>query len=355
MQTLDEILISSIEKRASDVHFVPGSAAMFRVDGTLVAQNDEILSAENIERLLEQMELPESEKAELERAGEVDCAYSVPKKGRFRVNIYRQRGSYAIALRILAVEIPTPETLGLPKSVVRLADKQKGLVLVTGATGSGKSTTLASLLKLISQKYYKNIITLEDPIEYLHSHSKSIVSQREVGNDTLSYANALRGALRQDPDVILVGEMRDLETISIAITAAETGHLVFSTLHTNSASSTIDRIIDVFPAHQQQQIRLQLSNVLEGVISQQLLPHKSGKGRVGSFEVLLKNTAVQNLIREAKSFQIPSIIQTNKEYGMCTMDDAIYNLYLENKVSEMDAITFAHDRQALKRKVGIRY
>ncbi|RDU21852.1 type IV pilus twitching motility protein PilT [Anaerosacchariphilus polymeriproducens] len=355
MQTLDEILVSSIEKRASDVHFVPGSAVMFRVDGILVASSDYITTPENIERLIEQMDLQESDKAELEREGEVDCAYSVPEKGRFRVNIYRQRGSYAMALRILAVNIPEPETLGLPSSVIQLSDKQKGLILVTGATGSGKSTTIASLIKMISQKYYKNIITLEDPIEYLHSHSRSIVSQREMGNDSQSYANALRAALRQDPDVILVGEMRDLETISIAITAAETGHLVFSTLHTNTAASTIDRIIDVFPAHQQQQIRIQLANVLEGVISQQLLPHKSGKGRVGAFEVLLKNAAVQNLIREAKAFQIPSVIQTNKQMGMYLMDDSLYQLYLENKISESDAIAFAHDRQALKRKVGIQF
>ena len=225
-------------------------------------------------------------------------------------------------------------------------------MLVTGATGSGKSTTLASLIRVIAERDEKNIITLEDPIEYLHSHSRSMVSQREIGTDSMSYAQALRAALRQDPDVILVGEMRDLETISTAITAAETGHLVFSTLHTNSAADAIDRAIDVFPPHQQQQIRVQLSGVLEGVIAQQLLP-KIEKGRAAAFEVLIANAAVRNLIREGKAFQIPSIIQTSKKEGMQTMDDCILQLFHSGQVSADMAVAYAHDQDAMARSVRL--
>jgi twitching motility protein PilT len=231
--------------------------------------------------------------------------------------------------------------------------KKRGLVLVTGATGSGKSTTLASLIEVIANRDRKNIITLEDPIEYLHSNKRAIVSQREIGCDTQSYANALRAALRQDPDVILVGEMRDLETISTAITAAETGHLVFSTLHTNSSADAIDRMIDVFPPHQQQQIRIQLAGVLEGVIAQQLMPRSDTNGRIAAFEVLLANSAVRNLIREGKSFQIPSIIQTSKKEGMQTMDDCITNIFFRNQISSQTAITYALDTEAMRNKIDI--
>ena len=224
--------------------------------------------------------------------------------------------------------------------------------MVTGATGSGKSTTLASLIGVIAKTYKKTIITLEDPIEYLHEHSKSMVLQREIGSDSQSYANAVKAALRQDPDVILVGEMRDLETISIAITAAETGHLVFSTLHTNSASAAIDRMIDVFPPFQQQQIRVQLAGVLEGVIAQQLLP-KEGGGRAAAFEVMLATPAIRNLIREEKSFQIPSVIQTNKKIGMQLMDDAIYDLYMKSYISADTAMMFAHDVAGMKQKINL--
>ena len=257
-----------------------------------------------------------------------------------------------MAMRILSFQIPSPQQLGLPRSVVDLTNRKRGLVLVTGATGSGKSTTLASLINVIAENYAKNIITLEDPIEYLHKHKKSIVNQREVGSDTQSYANAVRAALRQDPDVILVGEMRDLETIATAITAAETGHLVFSTLHTNSAADAIDRIIDVFPPHQQQQIRIQFASVIEGVIAQQLLPRTDG-GRVAAFEVLLANNAVRNLIREGKSFQILSMIQTGKKEGMQTMDDAIFELLLANYITRESAIGFAQDQGAMIEKTAM--
>ena len=288
---------------------------------------------------------------ELEQKGELDFAYTFPGFSRVRVNAFRQRGTYGMAMRILSFMIPTPQQLGLPRSVVDLTNRKRGLVLVTGATGSGKSTTLASLIDVISENYAKNIITLEDPIEYLHKHKKSMVNQREIGTDTLSYANAIRAALREDPDVILVGEMRDLETISTAITAAETGHLVFSTLHTNSAADALDRVIDVFPPHQQQQIRIQFASVIEGVVAQQLLPRMDG-GRVAAFEVLIANSAIRNLIREGKSFQIPSIIQTARKDGMQAMDDTIYELFLANFITRQTAIDFAQDTTAMTERTS---
>ena len=254
LEELVEILTRAKQIDASDIHLAPASPVMLRVDGELVPQDQFFLKPFAIEKMLEAM-LTEEQERDLKHNGELDFAYSISGFSRIRVNVFRQRGTYAMALRILSFDIPDPDKIGLPEAVTKLTGKKRGLVLVTGATGSGKSTTLAALIGQIAKTYAKTIITLEDPIEYLHNHGKSIVLQREIGYDSLSYANALRAALRQDPDVILVGEMRDLETISTAITAAETGHLVFSTLHTNSAAATIDRIIDVFPPYQQQQIR----------------------------------------------------------------------------------------------------
>jgi twitching motility protein PilT len=287
--------------------------------------------------------MEEKHRAVLEKKGEVDFAYSVANLGRFRVNVYMQRGSVAIAARVLNFEIPSAEKLGIPESVVDIVKRQRGLVLVTGPTGSGKSTTLASLINILNENYPYHIITLEDPVEYLHKHKKGIVNQREMGTDSDNYASALRAALRQDPDVILVGEMRDLETISIAITAAETGHLVFSTLHTIGAAATIDRIIDVFPPYQQQQIRTQLAEVLVSVISQQLIAKQTGKGRSAAFEVMHINPAIRNLIRESKTFQILSVMQTNKKSGMQTMDDCIIDLYTKNMISSAEAMRYAQD------------
>ena len=288
---------------------------------------------------------------QLEKTGELDSAFTIPGFGRMRVNVFKQRGTYALAIRILSFVIPSADELGIPDAVRNLADKKRGLVIVTGATGSGKSTTLAALVDIINKKYSKHIITLEDPIEYLHRHDKSMVTQRELGLDSLSYSSALRAALRQDPDVILLGEMRDLETISTAITAAETGHLVFSTLHTNDAASTIDRIIDVFPPHQQQQIRIQLANVLKGVVAQQLLPKADGTGRIAAFEVMLGNHAISNLIREGKTFQIPGIMQTSKKDGMVVMDDAIVELFKEGRITRDAALKAAHDNNLMARKI----
>ena len=335
MGKIEDILIDGNQRNASDIHLCPGSPVMFRIDGDLIPMSEEKIKPYEIEEMIKPM-LTTEQLEVLEREGELDFAHSIAGFNRVRVNVFRQRGTYAMALRILSFEIPSPKDLGVPEAVVNLTSKKRGMVLVTGATGSGKSTTLASLIGVISKNYKKTIITLEDPIEYLHGHGKGMVLQREIGYDSMSYANAVRAALRQDPDVILVGEMRDLETISIAITAAETGHLVFSTLHTNSAASAVDRMIDVFPPFQQQQ----------------LLPRQEG-GRVAAYEVMLAVPAIRNLIREEKSFQIPSIIQTNKKMGMQTMDDAIYDLYMKSYITAETAISFAHDAAGMSQKINL--
>lgn len=350
MITIEELLTIAKMKGASDLHITVGIPPKCRINGELRDLEYKKFTPNDTNEIIMPM-LTDHFKEVLEGKGEVDFSYSIPQLGRYRVNVFKQRGSYAMVIRLVGVVIPSPESLLVPESVIALTKKKRGLVLVTGPTGSGKSTTLASLIDVINSNYNTHIITLEDPIEYLHQHKNSVVNQREIGLDTDSYANALRAALREDPDVILVGEMRDLDTISIAITAAETGHLVFSTLHTIGAASTIDRIIDVFPPHQQQQIRIQLASVLESVVSQQLIPTSDGKGRVAAFEVLHANSAVKNLIREAKLHQITTIIQTNKKQGMMTMDDAIYDLYLRRQIDAEKALNFAQDPVALERKL----
>ena len=350
MVTIDELLILSKERRASDLHITVGIPPKIRVNGELIDLDyPRILPSDS-----EKMILPlftDRTRAAFEENGEVDFAYAIPGIGRFRVNVFRQRGSYALVIRLVGTQIPKAQELGIPQSVIELTEKKRGLVLVTGPTGSGKSTTLASLIDIINTNRNAHIITLEDPIEYLHNHKRAVVNQREIGLDTMSYSKALRSALREDPDVILVGEMRDLDTISIAITAAETGHLVFSTLHTTGAANTIDRIIDVFPPFQQQQIRIQLASVLEAIVSQQLIPMQDNSGRVAAFEVLHTTASIKNLIREAKTHQIDSTIQTNKKLGMQTMDDAIYDLYLKRKIDAEHAIEYAQDQMSLERKL----
>ena len=281
--------------------------------------------------------------------GELDMSFAVDPIGRYRVNAFRQRGSVALALRTVNTVVPSPEKLGLPQAFVDLYTRKRGLILVTGPTGSGKSTSLASVINMVNEHRDAHIITLEDPIEYLHLHKTSMVNQREI--DSMTYANALRAALREDPDVILVGEMRDFETISVAITAAETGHLVLSTLHTIGAASTVDRIIDVFPPHQQQQIRVQLANVLEAVISQQLIPTADGQGRAAAFEVMIANSAVRALIREGKSHQLLSVMQTNRKLGMIAMDEAITALFQEGKITRDMAIQYAVDPDGMAQKL----
>lgn len=350
MITIEELLTIAAEHGASDVHITVGVPPKMRVNGALYNMDYPSLMPQDTEPII--MSIMDRRRKEIfDEKGEVDFSISVPQIGRYRVNIFKQRGSMAAALRVVGMDIPTADSLGVPKAVQDLYAKKRGLVLVTGPTGSGKSTTLASLINLINSERTDHIITLEDPIEYLHNHKKSMVNQREIGLDTMSYAAALRAALREDPDVILVGEMRDLETISIAITAAETGHLVFSTLHTIGAASTIDRVIDVFPTHQQQQIRIQLSMVLEAVISQQLIPTADKKGRVAAFEVMLANAAIKNMIREGKTYQIQSMIQTNGKLGMVTMDDALYQLYRAGRITGEQALIFAQDQQAVEKRL----
>src|SRR5690606_612772 len=319
---IQDLLQHAYDENASDLHVTTGIPPVYRVNGQLKQYGDVIVTAEMIEQMVKDI-LPAYKTAEFEEKGETDFNYSLKDFCRFRVNAYHQRNVGAIAARLISSEIPTLDSLNMPKVLYDLAEKPQGLILVTGPTGSGKSTTLAAMIDYINETKAKHIITLEDPIEYLHSHKKSVVNQREIGIDTNSFANGLRAALRQDPDIILVGEMRDLETISTAITAAETGHLVFGTLHTSSAPTTFDRIIDVFPPHQQGQIRIQLANVLQGIISQRLFIRKDAAGRVAATEILIGVPAVTNLIRNEKVHQIPSIMQTGRALGMHTLETSV--------------------------------
>ena len=323
---IEQLLHLMVEKEASDLHLKVPSPPVLRIDGVLTRlEHLPGVTPQFVRESLEHMATT-SQVETFESMLELDFAYSISGLARFRVNAFFQRGTVSIAVRALTFDIPTIADLGLPPVCATLALKPKGLVLVTGPTGSGKSTTLAAMISHINRNRSRHIITIEDPIEYLHRDDKCLIAQRDLGEDTKSFAAALRYALRQDPDVILVGEMRDLETISTAITAAETGHLVLSTVHTNTAPQTVERITDVFPAHQQPQIRFQLSMVLEGVISQILLPRAEGKGRVGAFEIMTVTDAIRNLIREGRTDQMPTYIQTGKQQSMQTMDQALQEL-----------------------------
>lgn len=349
MDLLD-LIKYAIEKKASDIHITVGIPPVLRINGILTYFDENRLKLEDTKELVKQI-LDEKQQKILEEQGEIDTSFSSPGIGRFRVNAYKQRGSYAMAIRIIPLRVPTIEELGLPKIVKDLSRLPRGLILVTGPTGSGKSTTLASMINLINVEKNSHILTLEDPIEYLHKHNKSMVNQREIGTDSYSFANALRAALRQDPDVILVGEMRDLETISIALTAAETGHLVLSTLHTIGAAKTIDRVIDVFPPHQQQQVRVQFSSVVQAIISQQLLPKANGDGRVAAFEIMVATPAIRNLIREEKIHQIDTAMQTGGKQGMQTMDNSLLELFNKGIISRDTALNQAVNQDIVSRYI----
>lgn len=328
------------------MHLTVGISPIIKVNGKLVRLEHEILRPEDTEAYAREILQDAYEK--YDAIGEYDTSYSIHGKGRFRVNIYKQRNSTALAIRVISLDMPTLDSLGYPETLKDICNLKRGLVLVTGPTGSGKSTTLAALINEINSNRESHIITIEDPIEFLHKHNKSIVNQREIGKDTLSYERALKAALREDPDVILIGEMRDLETISTAITAAETGHLVFSTLHTIGAAKTIDRIVDVFPPHQQEQIKIQLASVLQIIISQQLVETVDGD-RNAALEIMVATPAIKNLIREGKTHQIESSIQTGSKYGMRTMDMELANLYREGIITQETAMNSAIDREILSR------
>jgi len=346
---LAEALREVSTSRASDLHISVGAPAMLRVHGSLVpAKNSLIWDRSKVASALSSILTP-SQKAVFESELELDFAYTIPDGARFRVNFYQQRGSFGAAFRIIPTEIKSLADLGIPESVSNFAKLPRGLVLVTGPTGSGKSTTLAALVDLVNATRSDHIVTVEDPIEFLHSNKKSVVNQREVGTDTHSFAAALKHVLRQDPDVILIGELRDLETISVALTAAETGHLVFATLHTQDAAQTIDRVIDVFPPHQQSQVRAQLAATLQGVICQSLVKRADGAGRVAVTEVLVATPAIANLIREGKTYQIISSMQAGRAIGMHTMDQHLAEL-VSNRVIGYDAARIsAHDLDGLDR------
>ncbi len=332
---IDAILKLAFEKNASDIHLSVGVPPIMRVNGDLVKIGEDFLMPADTEGMAKAM-ISQAKWPMLEEKGDLDFSYGIPGISRFRVNAFRQRSCISLAIRIVPRNIPSLEELHLPVILKNIVEKPHGLVLVTGPTGSGKSTTLASMINYMNMSMKRHIITLEDPIEYLHKHQQCVVDQREVGFDTMSFASGLKSALRQDPDVILVGEMRDLETIHTAITAAETGHLVLGTLHTSSAASTIDRMIDVFPANQQPQIRLQLASVLVGVISQRLFPTADKKGRRAVIEILLNNSAVSSLIRNEKTYQIPSVIQTSRAQGMQSFESSLTE-YVKNGIISAEA------------------
>ncbi|WP_134113799.1 type IV pilus twitching motility protein PilT [Hypnocyclicus thermotrophus] len=344
-----EILQKAREEGASDIHIIAGRAPVYRIKGKIESFSEERLMPDNVKELIYSI-LNEEQRAKFEMDKELDFSFGIKGMGRYRANIHYQRGTIAAALRSINTEIPTIEELNLPETLNKFCELKNGIVLVTGPTGSGKSTTLAAMINKINKEQKSHIITIEDPIEYLHRHQNSIIEQREVGTDTDSFSRALKYALRQDPDVILIGELRDLETIEAALTAAETGHLVFATLHTRDAASTIDRIVDVFSHDQQQQIRLQLSNSLKGVISQQLIPKKDNSGMALAYELLVGTPAIANLIREAKTHQIYSMLETGKKYGMRTMESILRDLVSRNIIDETEMIKRLRDGSFLNSK-----
>lgn len=350
MITISELLQVFFQRNASDLHFTAGSPPMLRIDGEMISTELEKLSPESCQQLIYTI-LTDAQKEKFERENELDCAFGIEGIGRVRMNVFKQRGTVAAALRSIPSKIPSFEDLGLPKTITNLVKLPKGLILVTGPTGSGKSTTLASMIDNINQNKRGHIVTIEDPIEYIHAHKSCIVNQREIGGDTASFGIALKSALRQDPDIILVGELRDLETTQAALQAGETGHLVFGTLHTTDAVQSINRVIDIFPSHQQSQIRTQLSFVLQAVFAQQLLPRAYSAGRVLACELMIPSMAIRNLIREEKIHQIYSTMQTSQELGMQTMNKSLFDLYQKQMVSYSEIFARTLDPKDLERMV----
>jgi len=337
----------TIEIGASDLHVTVGHYISMRIDGKLEIVGDKKLTPEDTYDISKQL-LDENQMATLKEKGDIDFSFAIKEVGRFRINAFKQRGTHSLALRAVSLDIPSLEDLKLPKILKDLTQKKRGMIIFTGPTGSGKSTSLASMIDIINRQRSEHILTLEDPIEYLHKHNKCMVNQREYGSDFKSFPQGLRASLRQDPDIILLGEMRDLESVEIALTAAETGHLLFSTLHTIGAAATIDRIIDVFPPHQQQQVSVQLANVLVAVISQQLMVKKEG-GRVVATEIMITTPAIKNLIKEKKTHQIQNAIQTGTKFGMHTMDNDLLRLYRNNTISKETVLQYGIDLEYLKR------
>lgn len=348
------VLKSAVDQRASDIFLIAGQPVAYKIGGQIVRQEGNFLSKADTEEAVNALyEVAENRDVKLREDGDDDFAMSIPGVGRFRANIFRQRGTWSAVLRSVSFDLPDIATMGIPQNIIEMSKQKKGMILVTGTAGSGKSTTLSYIIDEINKTRNCHILTLEDPIEFLHKHKKSIVSQREINIDTEDYNKALRAAMREAPDVILIGEMRDLETIEIAMTAAETGHLVLSTLHTVGAANTIDRVIDVFPANQQQQIRVQLSMVLNSIVSQQLLPTKEGK-LVPAFEILEANSAIRTMIRDGKVHQIDSVIYSSAREGMISMDASILELYKQGKIEATTAINYCMNQDAMKRNLGIR-
>lgn len=348
---IDELLHVVVDRNASDLHICQNLEPIIREDGALKKLNFDKFTPNDIQRMMYEI-ISDENINKFETTLELDFSYTLPRRARFRVNLYKDKGSCAAAFRLIPQKIPTVRDLNLPPILEILTEKPRGLVLVTGPTGSGKSTSLAAMINHINTGRAVHIITIEDPIEYLHSHKLSIINQRELGADTKSFNNALRASLREDPDVLLVGEMRDVETIQLAITAAETGHLVFATLHTNNAAESIDRMIDVFPPGQQEQIRVQLANNIQAVVAQQLLPRAGAPGRVPAIEVMIASPAVRNLIRENKTHQIPSMIQTSAQQGMQAMDQSLRDLYLKGFVTLEEAMMRAQNVEELKKMIN---
>ncbi len=345
---IKSLLQKTIEKGASDLHLCVDSPPLIRLNGEIVPLNYPPLSSEDTKKLIYTV-LTERQRVEFEEKWELDFSLHLPDISRFRVNIHSQKGNIEAAIRVVSLTIPSWKELGLPPVVKDLALKPSGLIIITGPTGMGKTTTLASLIDLINTTKKKVIISIEDPIEYLHKNKKSVVKQREIHSDTHSFSEALRHVLRQDPDVICIGEMRDLETISTALTAAETGHLVLTTLHTPDAPQTIDRIIDVFPPHQQQEVKIQLAGCLQGIVAQLLLPRRDGNGRVLGTEILIANAGVRNVIKAHKTDQIPTLIQTGSQYGMQSMDKSLKELYLKGIITYETAISFAKNTEIFEK------